>query len=155
LPTILVGDTNIWIDLRAGGVLETAFKLPYSYVVPDILYADELADVEGPELMELGLAIETMTPEEIGRVELLAQEFTKPGTADLTALGLALSRSWVLVSGDRELRRAAEKTGCDVHGTIWLMHLMVEHELLTWEKAAGCVDAMIRAGRRLPRFDRK
>jgi predicted nucleic acid-binding protein len=155
LPTILVGDTNIWIDLREGGVLSKAFKLPYSYVVPDLLYADELAAFEGPELLQLGLTIEPMTSEEVGRVELLAQDFTRPGTADLTALALALSRGWVLVSGDRDLRWAAEQAGCKVHGTIWLMHLMVTHKLLLWEEAVARVDAMIRAGRRLPRLERK
>lgn len=155
MPTILVGDTNIWIDLRVGGVLTEAFALPYSYVVPDLLFADELEGFEGPALVRLGLTVEPMTSDEVGRVEVLAQAFTKPGTGDLSALALALNRGWILVSGDGALRDAAEQEGCEVHGTLWLMQLMVEHGVITWEEAVVRVEAMRKAGRRLPKLEKK
>lgn len=155
MSTILVGDTNIWIDLQAGGVLEKAFSLPYSYRVPDLLYADELEAYEGPKLVGLGLTVESMTADEVGLAEELSQRFTKPGTGDLTALALALSRGWVLVSGDADLRQAAVQASCEVHGTIWLMRLMGTNGILTLEEASARVDVMIRAGRRLPKLEKK
>ena len=96
-----------------------------------------------------------MTSDEVGRVEALAQAFTKPGTGDLSALALALNRGWILVSGDGALRDAAKQEGCEVHGTLWLMQLMVEQDVITWEEAEARVEAMRDAGRRLPRFERK
>lgn len=155
MPTILVSDTNIWIDLREGRVLKEAFSLPYLYAVPDLLFADELKDFEGPELVRLGLVVEPLTADEVGRAEALSQRFTKPSSGDLTALSLALSRDWILVSGDGALRQAAEQAGCEVHGTLWLMDMMVKQGLLTSGEAAERVETMRQSGRRLPRFDRK
>ena len=35
-PLVLVTDTNIWIDLDNGGILEDVFRLPYDFLIPDI-----------------------------------------------------------------------------------------------------------------------
>jgi len=36
LPSLLVTDTNIWIDLEHGGLLIEVFQLPYKLISPDI-----------------------------------------------------------------------------------------------------------------------
>ena len=151
MPTILVGDTNIWIDLRAGCLLEGAFSLPLTFVVPDFLFEDELAGFEGPDLVRLGLVIESLTEAEVQTLEELSQGYSKPSRYDLAALALALSRKWILLSGDGDLRQAATQEGCEVHGTLWLMKLMVKHGSLTQSEVETRVEMMRRSGRRLPR----
>lgn len=152
MPTILVGDTNIWLDLREGGLLEGAFSLPVTYAVPDLLFEDELADFEGPDLVRLGLAVKSLTEAEIQLLEELAQTFSRPSRYDLAALALALSHRWILLSGDAGLRQAAGQKGCEVHGTLWLMRMMVKHRILSQGELETTLETMRRAGRRLPRL---
>jgi hypothetical protein len=34
-PSVLITDTNIWIDLENGGILAEVFGLPYQFLKPD------------------------------------------------------------------------------------------------------------------------
>ena len=49
---ILVSDTSVLIDLERGALLESAFSCGLTMVVPDLLYARELAAENGPLLRE-------------------------------------------------------------------------------------------------------
>lgn len=53
---LLVSDANIFIDLEEGGLIEQAFKLPERIEVPDLLFADELAQDHG-DLLKRGLEV--------------------------------------------------------------------------------------------------
>ena len=35
LQSVLITDTNIWIDLENGGILIEVFRLPYQFLIPD------------------------------------------------------------------------------------------------------------------------
>ena len=48
---ILVSDTSVLIDLERGHFLDSCFKLPSEFAVPDLLYRRELAEFGGAELI--------------------------------------------------------------------------------------------------------
>lgn len=56
---IHVTDTNIWIDLDAGGVIHEAFQLPLRFIAPDVVIA-ELRVPDGRALVSLGLQQEEL-----------------------------------------------------------------------------------------------
>ena len=47
---VLVSDTSVLIDLERGSLLETSFRLPFEFAVPDLLYQQELKDHGGGAL---------------------------------------------------------------------------------------------------------
>lgn len=51
---LLVSDANIFIDFEAADLLTELFRLPHEIVVPDVLYAQELAE-QHADLLNLGL----------------------------------------------------------------------------------------------------
>jgi hypothetical protein len=53
---LLVSDTNIFIDLEEGNLLNEFFALPYEIAVPDILYYEEL-DTSHSHLVNCGLQV--------------------------------------------------------------------------------------------------
>ena len=53
-PSVLVTDTNIWIDLDNGGILIDVFRLPYQFLTPDIA-TRELIRPRWETLQALGL----------------------------------------------------------------------------------------------------
>ena len=52
---VVVSDTSVLIDLERGRLLEVAFRLPFAFAVPGLLYEQELKAQHGSRLIELGL----------------------------------------------------------------------------------------------------
>ena len=57
---IVVSNTSCMIDLRKASLLEDFLRLPYSFVMPDVLFEDEwlyISDSEKISLRKRGLEI--------------------------------------------------------------------------------------------------
>ncbi len=147
---LVVTDANVIIDLAAGALLEDMFRLPeVEFCVPDILYVEELAERYGV-LPALGLTVMTQPAEDVARVEQLRARFRGPSVNDLFALVLAQSLDCPLLSGDRQLRAAAEAEGVEVRGTLWLVETLVRAQLINAGRASAAYEAMRQDGSRLP-----
>lgn len=150
---IIINDTNIWIDLKYINLIESVFKLPYEIGVPDILYNEELKDIDGEILEASGVNIIEMTEEEIMETAVRSSKTTKVSFNDLTTLVIAKSRKYTLVTGDGNLRKIAQMESVELKGTIWLIDEMVKFEVISKEKAVLVCKELIRIGRRLPKHE--
>lgn len=117
----LVSDTSVIIDLERGDLLRASFALSDSFVVPDLLFVQELDDEFGRELLGMGLVVEELDGSEVARATALRRMEARLSIADTFAYALAHGRGWVLLTGDRVLRGAAEAEGVAVHGVLWLL----------------------------------
>ncbi|MCY4182898.1 MAG: hypothetical protein OXF43_08440 [Gammaproteobacteria bacterium] len=128
---ILVSDTSVLIDLDRGGLTEEAFRLPYEFAVPDLLYVAEIEKYDGAELIDLGLRIEELDGPGVN----LALEYRRKrrtlSLPDAFALALASRHSWVLLAGDKELRKLAEAENIECHGVLWLMDRIFENGVVS------------------------
>jgi rRNA-processing protein FCF1 len=147
-----VTDTNIWIDLYAGGIIHEAFQLPLRFIAPDVVIA-ELQAPDGRALVSLGLQQEELAGDEVRLVIQLASRYPAPSRVDLFALALAKARGAVLLTGDRHLRKAAEQEKVPVHGTLWILDELVRQRIVTPQKAARALEKMRAKGSRLPRAE--
>ncbi len=59
---VLISDANVIIDMEDCRLTDVMFRLPYQFLVPDILYYDELED-DHPELLSLGLKKLELSPQ--------------------------------------------------------------------------------------------
>ena len=82
---ILVSDTSVLIDLERGGFLDSCFRLPFEFAVPDLLYARELADFGGPELVARGLRVEELTGDEVTAAQTVRVAHLKLSVPDAYA----------------------------------------------------------------------
>lgn len=146
---LLVRDTNILLDWEDGGRLDVLFQLGPVLAVPDILLAEELAD-RAARLTALGLETRPLRPAGVTRAGALAAIHRKPGRIDLLALALAGQEGCPLLTGDRDLRAAAEAEGMAVHGTLWLVERAAEVGALLPLEMRTPYLRMRDAGRRLP-----
>lgn len=146
---LLISDSNILIDLIVVGHIETMFRLPYTFAVPDILYEEELK-IHHSELLSYGLEIRSLSSETMAYAFELAAKYTKPGTNDLFALALAKECSCPLLTGDGALRQAAESEAVVLFGTIWIVEHMIRQHLITIEEARELFISMREKKRRLP-----
>ena len=149
LPSILVTDTNIWIDLENGRILTEIFKLPYQFVTPDFALG-EFISPGWQTLQNLGLTIHSLESESILELVYLRQNHHQVSVVDLSALLLAKALRASLVTGDRRLRELALSQGLSVHGVLWILDEMVVHQAVSPSQSAEVLRRMISNGARLP-----
>ncbi len=144
-----VTDTNIWIDLHRGGLIENAFELPLELVAPDVIIS-ELQTPSGDSLVSFGLHMQELSGSQVLMVLDLAERYIHPSREDLFALVLAKEINAVLLTGDGSLRDAAIEEGVKVHGVIWLIDQMVEHGIIDKRERAVSLKLIVKSGSRLP-----
>lgn len=121
---VLVSDPSVLIDLERGQVLKPCFSLPFKFVVPNLLYDEELKDHGGAALLKLGLKIEKLDSAGLDiarRYQKMSRALTQ---SDSFALALAKTKSWILLSGDGKLRELALKEEVTCHGVLWVFDQM-------------------------------
>jgi hypothetical protein len=155
---LLISDANILIDMEAGALLDTLFRLPMQFGIPDLLYYEEIEE-GSPGLEDLGLLIMEVSGDFVKYAEQLPGQYNhtlparngpKPSHNDYLALALAKQESCTLLTGDANLRVVASKEQVTVMGTIGLLCTMVENQLLTVDDAFKALDRMKDGKRRLP-----
>lgn len=149
-PLLCVADSNIWVDLHFGRLVEKAFSLPFRFAVPDVII-DELKRPSGSDLVALGLRVEELSGELVLTVADLAAHYLRPSRQDLFALVLAEALGAILLTGDGALRDAAREIGVEVHGTIWHLDQMVTRRIIDGRERAQALKLMMDSGSRLPK----
>jgi predicted nucleic acid-binding protein len=149
LSQLLISDANILIDVEDGDLIAEFFKLPFEFHVPDLLFVDELEESHA-HLLDYGLKLSALSPESMAEAERLVKIYSQPSRYDCFALVLAKQKECPLLTGDRRLRKAAEKEQVEVKGTIWIMGELLKNKIITVQDAQIAYDKMKAKGRRLP-----
>lgn len=151
---MLISDANILIDMEAGGLLQSLFRLPYRFAMPDLLYVEEIEEGT-PGLDKQGLQLLEVRAEFVDYALSLRDEHGNgPSHNDYLALALALAlavqEGCPLLTGDGSLRVVAQAVDVDLKGTIWLLREMLVHGLHSREQMLEVLALMKARGRRLP-----
>ncbi len=147
---ILVSDTSVLIDLERAGLLDAAFSCGMTMVVPDLLYQRELETHNGPYLRSLGLGVVALTAQELSDAQDIKAQRPVLSLPDCFALICSKRPNHCLVSGDKALRREAERTGA-VFGLLWLLDCMEQRGVPVQSLAAGLTSLRHHPRCRLPR----
>ena len=146
---LLISDSNIFIDMESGGLLEHMFRLPEEFAVPDVLYIEELRERHS-NLPGYGLRVLGMDGHVVADAVRLRRVYRKASQNDLFALALAISLECPIITGDRHLREAAMAEGAELLGTLWLVERLVRERLIEVADAERAYEAMRNDRRRLP-----
>lgn len=146
---LLISDANILMDVEVGDLIAPMFSLGYQFAVPDVLYYEELEE-QHAHLLDLGLQARVLPARGVERVQKLSQVHPRPSRNDLFALALAELEQCPLLTGDADLRRAAEAEQVEVKGSLWLIAEMVRQQRITVQVARAALNKMRLHGRRLP-----
>lgn len=147
---LLVTDTNIWIDLENGSLLDTIVDLPYQLIMTDFA-ADELFPNQWARLMALGIQVYPLSPEQISDIYDLNQQHKTVSTTDISSLVLARDLPAILLSGDNPLRKLAEEFAIEVHGVLWVLDKIVQHQLISPQRACAALKRILAENARLPK----
>lgn len=150
LGTCCVTDTNVWIDLRVGNLLDNVFELDARWMIPDLV-GRELGPERKELLIEWGLEERSLSGDEVETLARLNQNYSAPSRTDMATLVVARAEDGILVTGDGALRSAAEEEDIEVHGTLWVLDALVKTQTVAPPEAARALQLMMEAGRRLPK----
>ncbi len=140
-------DTNIWIDFQEVDHLDHPFRLEYQYYISKNAYTDELlkSDELREELLNKGLRLAEVTEDEYSQAMAYEKTYRRLSFYDRIALAIAKSRRWILLTGDRFLRDAADKETVECHGVIWIYDELKSAEKLTAEEYHSAINDLINA----------
>jgi len=131
---LVVSDSSVIIDLAKVRLIEGALRLPYDFLIPDVMFADELIDLGSyrrASLRKFGLRIGELDGDGVGLAFQYVTEYHHLSENDCFALALAKIQAATLLAGDAKLRQAAIAESVDVHGLLWLCDRMKEHGTVT------------------------
>jgi predicted nucleic acid-binding protein len=120
------------MDLAVGQLLESVVALPYEFVIPDVILAQELLDLAGyhaKALPEMGFQIGVLANIQTA-FDLFTSHRREISLNDSFALALAMTRDAILMTGDRRLRRISQVKGIDVRGTLWVTAELARHQIM-------------------------
>jgi predicted nucleic acid-binding protein len=130
---IVINDTSCLVDLRKGGLIEPMLALPFRFVVTYNVRASELLDfgaAEWERLEALGMETIDAPGEQVAEAGVVMATHRKLSFED--SLNFVVARAnqlSILLTGDRALRIAAERSGVEVHGILWIVEQLLEHRL--------------------------
>jgi hypothetical protein len=149
MTQVYISDTNIWIDFRNAGLLDALFDLPFTFCCTDFVLG-ELADFDTAALLRRGLLVHAFDEAGTTRLFDLMQAHNNSSLADVSCYQLAKDTGHPLLTGDGRLRRQASHDGLTVHGALWLLDQLVEHEAMARTAVADGLQSMLDRHARLP-----
>ncbi len=140
-------DTNIWIDFFEIDHPEHPFLLEHRYYISSAAFDDELIRSEKLRdvLHECGLLITEISDEEFILAQHFKNVYTKLSTYDAFALAIAKHRTWVLLTGDKPLRTAADHEDVECHGVIWVYDELRRQKRIDQNTFYAAIKALLKA----------
>lgn len=126
---IIISDSSVLIDLRKGLLLELFLKLPFEFVIPDMLIESELLSFTKEEinLLKKQMTIATLNGQEVEKA--LSIVSTLPALSIVDGFALVVAEKYpscILLTGDKRMRSKAEETDIECHGILWIIEELVK-----------------------------
>lgn len=108
------------------------FKLSHEFYISEEALKDELLMPAGinDNLLVLGLNSVPLETEEYYYAVEMIKKYPRISKYDALALAIAKRRNYLLLTGDRALRKAAASEGIEVRGTIWIFDEMLAENVI-------------------------
>lgn len=130
-PKIVVSDSSVLMDLAKAELIESTLALPFEFMIPDVMLATELLDLgryTGDGLVSLGFKRGGLDGAEVTTaMGYFRQHRAQLSLNDCFAWRLAEVHKGILMTGDGDLRKLAERSGVEVHGALWAIDLIGRH----------------------------
>jgi predicted nucleic acid-binding protein len=154
---LVVQDASVLIDLAAADLLEAWFSLGIETLTSSFVWREVNRRSQKAKLRAFArderIQVVEMGAEVLSEVVRLKMDLpAKLSLNDASVLHLAVERTAVLLTGDRNLRTAAEARAVTVYGLPALMDYMVQEEALS---AAAAIIKLELLGRLNPRLSKQ
>lgn len=132
MPTyqIVVSDASVILDLAKTRLIEATLALPFTFVIPDVILAQELLDLgtySATDLVRLGFKVGTLDGNGVAAAMAhYGRNASRLSFNDCVALTYAQQHTCILMTGDGPLRALAASLKVEVHGVLWTAFLIAQ-----------------------------
>lgn len=150
---VVVKDANIIIDLINGDLLAAWVELGITTLTTDMVESElkrgsQWATVE-ILIASQAIVVESLSADEIPQVLELKRSHNV-SVQDGSVLHLASVKKARLLTGDRKLRLAAQRSEIQVSGVLWVLDILVAENVIDHQQASKGLQLIIHRGARLP-----
>lgn len=133
MTRVIVNDASCLIDLHKGRLLHVMLALPYEFVVPYPIRVSELLTLTPQDwqmLDDSGVETYDLEPDAVTEAFAIKAQHPRLSANDCFCLIASQRRdSAILLTGDAQLRAAAELRAIEVHGILWIIDELKAHNL--------------------------
>lgn len=152
---LFITDTNVFFDLINIEALPEFFGLDFEvcttdFVVSEILRLEQAKQIQS-FIRSKQLIVISFSADEIDEIVHLKTKRVLRRIADKSVLWKALQLKCELLTGDKSLRNEAEENGLEVHGSIWVVMMIVEAKLLSVAKGIELYEKLKTVNDSLPK----
>ena len=132
---LIITDSSVFFDIIKIQALPEFFALDFEICTTDFL-KEEILESEQKEQIEMfirshQLTVFELSEKEIDEVETFKTKRFFKTLIDKTVLWKAKQLKCPLLTGDAKLRNEATDQGITVHGSLWVIRMMVESKVVT------------------------
>jgi rRNA maturation endonuclease Nob1 len=152
---IAVNDASILIDFCDVGLSGKLHQIGLALYTTDFVVAEIQEPEQRKQVQQLiqdgGLIVFASSPVELEALVRRQASIPALSLADCSVLTLADVHQAILLTGDRVLRREAERRQIETHGSLWILDKMLEVGVLAPTEACTAMMRLIELNPRLPR----
>ncbi|MGL4805691.1 MAG: hypothetical protein ACRC26_05030 [Bacteroidales bacterium] len=154
METVVVNDTNIFIDLLSINLLDEFFRLPIVIHTNDFII-NELTEPEQKQKVlsysPARLYIKRYSAPEVAEIGAFhATCENNVSFVDCSVWLYAQQNSYRLLTGDGKLRKSASASGTTVSGILFIFDLMVDSSIISPEMGYQKLEELSVVNKRLP-----
>jgi len=128
----IVSDSTVIMALAKAGLMEAALRLPHEFIIPDVMFEDELLDLAEytrDDLIQAGLRRAALNSHGVRLAYRYAADYHNLHTSDCFALALVKTAevAWLLTA-NVSLSNIAVSKGIETRDLLWLCDEMNDHE---------------------------
>ena len=152
---LIITDTNVLFDVIKIGALAEFFSIDYE-ICTTVFVIEEIIPTPQRELVDTFIRTKHLTvfafsSEEIEAVENFDTERSFKRFTDKSVIWKSLQMKCPMLTGDRKMREVAEKMGIEVHGSIWIIDVLISKNLISATRAITLFEQLLLTNSRLPR----
>lgn len=154
--SLVISDTNIFLDLISVNLLEEFFQLPCKIETTDFVIDEIIQPNQLPYLQKFislkKLNIISFTFEELIKInDVFDNSKNNTSMADCSVWYRAKETSGRLLTGDAKLRKSAEADNVKVSGILYIFDNLVEYKIITKTESTKLLEKLISINSRLPK----
>ncbi len=151
---IVITDSSVFFDIIKIQALPEFFALDFEICTTDFVKG-EILESEQKEQIEIfirsqKLIVFELTEQEINEVENFKTKRFFKTLIDKTVLWKAKQLNCPLLTGDAKLKKEAIDQGITVHGSLWVIQIIVEQKIITAEAGIKFLEKLKTVNDRLP-----
>jgi rRNA-processing protein FCF1 len=152
---IAINDTNILIDFFDINLLNELLSLDLEmhtsdFVLFEIEIPEQLLNIENLVAANK-LKLDSFSTQELGIISQKENDNSSLSLTDCSVWHWAKMNNAILLTGDGNLRKTARNAGIEVHGSLWLLDLLVEQMIINSNRACSALTDLMNINSRLPK----